>query len=1169
VNPSSRAVAGRSSAPFAAAAGLLVAVGLFPSAAVGQAPGGFVEKANSTATRSLWTAAQIQSFLPTRGRFTFPAPYGTEGVRLTNASDCGGTDCVHSVGYSYWRNINNHVGSDTMLIFLGLRGRGPSLFSYHKVTGEVVPLGPLFDASHPLVAHSGEGWYFSATQPTKLYLNTGPKLFRYDVLARTFQTVFDATSHFGGGRYIWQVHSSDDDKVHSATLRDSSTFAMLGCMAYREDVAQFSFYPAVGNFDECQLDKSGDWLLIKDNVDGIAGEDNRIINLQTGIERVLLDQNGAAGHSDNGYGYLVADDNWATLPGTIRYWDFNRNPLFGPMVYHTVAWAAGGIGHIAHANSRPGAAPSEQYVCGGGATTVIAPRANEIVCFRLDTSLDVLVVTQNMTNLNATGGGDGYTKLPKGNLDVTGRYFIWASNMGGSRNDAFIVKVPSQFLVDGGDETPPTVVVTEPVAGATVFGVVTVEADASDNVGVVGVQFKVDGIALGGEVLAPPHFVNWNTAGAANGFHTLTAVARDAAGNTATSLPVAVTVNNPLDTTPPVLSGIGASTITSSSAMISWATNEPADTQVEYGLTIAYGSFTPLAPALVPSHSQVVSGLASAKLYHYRVRSRDAAGNLAVSADFTFTTLVAPGPSAHWKLDEGTGTTSADASGNGHLATLVNGTAWAPGRSGKALSLDGIDDYARVPHAAALNAFPFSLSAWFKTSTTAGVRGLVNKYVASSFNGYQIFFNAGDLCAWFLRDTSNYVYDGTGCSMRTPGYNDGQWHHVVLVVDAAGGRLYVDKVQKASLPWTGTSGAPSTTQEFRLGHYPGAAGGAEYLPGLVDGVRIYDRALSSGEISQVYDEIPPVETVPPVISGVTATGVTATAATIGWTTNVPADSQVEYGKTLAYGSFSPLDPELVLSHSQELSGLAPATLYHYRVRSRDAAGNLAVSPDFTFTILASPSVVAHWKLDEGTGATSADSSGNGQLATLMNGAGWAPGRSGQGLSLDGVNDFARVPHAAALNAFPLTLSAWFKTGATTGVRGLVNKYVANSYNGYQIFFVRGDLCAWFLRDGANYVYDGGNCSMKTPGYTNGQWHHVALVIDQTGGKLYLDKVLKASLPWTGAAGAVTTTQDLRLGHYPGAAGAAEYLPGLVDDVRIYNRALSAAEIAQMYDGAAP
>ena len=77
------------------------------------------------------------------------------------------------------------------------------------------------------------------------------------------------------------------------------------------------------------------------------------------------------------------------------------------------------------------------------------PRNNEIVCFRLDGSLQVLVVAPVMTDLNASGGGDDYRKLPKGNLDMAGQYFIWTSNVGGSRLDAFIVKVPTHLLGSG------------------------------------------------------------------------------------------------------------------------------------------------------------------------------------------------------------------------------------------------------------------------------------------------------------------------------------------------------------------------------------------------------------------------------------------------------------------------------------------------------------------------------------------------------------------------------------------------------------------------------------------------------------------------------------------------------------------------------------------------
>ena len=94
------------------------------------------------------------------------------------------------------------------------------------------------------------------------------------------------------------------------------------------------------------------------------------------------------------------------------------------------------------------------------------------------------------------------------------------------------------------DLTPPAVAVTAPIAGATVAGSVTISANASDNVGVVGVQFRLDGANLGGEDTTAPYSVAWNTTTVTSGPHTLTAVARDAAGNATTSAGITVTVDN-------------------------------------------------------------------------------------------------------------------------------------------------------------------------------------------------------------------------------------------------------------------------------------------------------------------------------------------------------------------------------------------------------------------------------------------------------------------------------------------------------------------------------------------------------------------------------------------------------------------------------------------------
>lgn len=88
-------------------------------------------------------------------------------------------------------------------------------------------------------------------------------------------------------------------------------------------------------------------------------------------------------------------------------------------------------------------------------------------------------------------------------------------------------------------------------------------------------------------------------------------------------------------------------------------------------------------------------------------------------------------------------------------------------------------------------------------------------------------------------------------------------------------------------------------------------------------------------------------------NGVTISGVSSTPllneATITWTTDQNADSQIDYGTTISHGSSTTLDSTLITSHSQTLLGLSPNTLYHYRVKSRNDAGTLVLSSDFTFT----------------------------------------------------------------------------------------------------------------------------------------------------------------------------------------------------------------------------
>jgi hypothetical protein len=96
----------------------------------------------------------------------------------------------------------------------------------------------------------------------------------------------------------------------------------------------------------------------------------------------------------------------------------------------------------------------------------------------------------------------------------------------------------------------------------------------------------------------------------------------------------------------------------------------------------------------------------------------------------------------------------------------------------------------------------------------------------------------------------------------------------------------------------------------------------------------------------------PSDTTPPTVFDTSVANITETTADISWRTDEKSDSQVEYGSSPS--NFSPLDPAMVSNHFVHLTDLTPATIYHYRVMSRDKVGNLEVSDEYTFTTLGKP-----------------------------------------------------------------------------------------------------------------------------------------------------------------------------------------------------------------------
>src|SRR5712671_4384569 len=199
------------------------------------------------------------------------------------------------------------------------------------------------------------------------------------------------------------------------------------------------------------------------------------------------------------------------------------------------------------------------------------------------------------------------------------------------------------------DTTPPTVSITAPANGATVPATVTITASASDNVGVAGVQFKIDGTNFGAEDTSAPYSVSWNTTTASNGSHTIAAIARDAAGNRTPSATVTVTVNNappppPPDATPPtvrITAPANGATVPATVTITASASDNVGVAGVQFQIDGAnFGAEDTSAPYSISWNTTSASNGS----HTIAAIARDAAGNRTPSATVTVTVNNAPPP---------------------------------------------------------------------------------------------------------------------------------------------------------------------------------------------------------------------------------------------------------------------------------------------------------------------------------------------------------------------------------------------------------------------------------------------------------------------------------------------------------------------------------------------
>ena len=386
--------------------------------------------------------------------------------------------------------------------------------------------------------------------------------------------------------------------------------------------------------------------------------------------------------------------------------------------------------------------------------------------------------TAHSTTVSGLANGQSYT------------YHVRCQDSAGNANTSDLT---ISFSVAAPDTTPPSVSVSAPAAGATVTGTVSVSANAADNVGVVGVQFLLDGVNLGAEDTTAPYSVSWNTTSASNGTHTLTARARDAAGNQTTSSAVSVTVSNAApDTTPPSVSisaPSAGSTVNGTVSVSANAADNIGVVGVQFLLDgVNLGAEDTAAPYTVSWNT----ASASNGTHSLTARARDAAGNQTTSGavSVTVSNAAPAGLLAGLGFNEGTGTTSTDLSANGHTATLLNGPAWAAGKYGSALSFDGVNDEVSVANSSTLNlgSSNFTVMMWVKRNALGGgvQRHLFSKCVATGWeSGCKEFY--------FSSNTLRFGSYATGDS-NSVSIADTNWHHIALVFTRSTNKLqfYVD-----------------------------------------------------------------------------------------------------------------------------------------------------------------------------------------------------------------------------------------------------------------------------------------------------------------------------------------------------------------------------------------
>ena len=726
--------------------------------------------------------------------------------------------------------------------------------------------------------------------------------------------------------------------------------------------------------------------------------------------------------------------------------------------------------------------------------------------------------------------------------------------------------------------------------------------------------------------------------------------AEDAAGNIG---PVSNTASATVaDTTAPTApSGLNAAG-GAGQASLTWSAATDNVGVVRYNVHRATtAGFTPSAAnriAQPTGTSHTDTGL-GAGTYFYKVTAEDAAGNISAASNEASATVTAPpvtGLVAAYGFDAGSGSTTADQSGNGNTGTLANAT-WAgagAGKFGNAISFNGTNATVNIPHSASLNLTTgLTLEAWVKPTTlSTGDWNTVIFKERPGYYGWGIYANTGsNRPSGNLFASADYDLRGTAqVALNT-------WTHLAATYNGAVLVLYVNGVQAATVPATGS--IASSTGVLRIG---GNTIWGEYFSGLIDEIRVFDRARTAGEIqSDMNASITSPDTIPPSAPGtLSATG---GLGQIGLSWGAATDNVAVARYNVHRGTSAGFTPSVANRIAQPTgtsytdTGLAAGT-YYYKVTAEDAAGNVgpasneasatatadttpptvsitsptggatvsgsvtvnanasdngsvagvqfkvdganlgaedtaapysiswdtfaagngahsltAVARDgagntttssgvsVTVQNTASPGLVGAWAFDEGSGTTVADQSGKGNNGSVANGIWVTGGKFNSALSFNGSNTLVTVPDSATLDLTAgMTVEAWVRPSIGGGWRTAVVK----EQPGNLVYGIYANTNINRPRQRCSSAARHASSTAPAP-CRSAVWSHLAATYDGTTLRLYVNGTQVSQLAQSGPI--ATSNSPVRIG---GNSVWGEHFNGLIDEVRIYNRGLSATEI---------